>query len=90
MESRHLIRVFIVPNYVDLRVECHSPDNAECKIENGDGNGATVCRYVQWWDEAEVSLEEFYMGEEELLCDNSEIDIYWDGEYWAWELKKND
>lgn len=83
--SRHNIRVYISSGYVDLRVECTSSTDAECKIDGGDGG--TVCRYVQWWKEAEAAIEEFYSGEEGLvLRDGAEIDIDWDGEVWVWEL----
>ena len=86
--SRHTIRVYIGCPYIVLHVECHSSPDAECMVEGGDGNGGTVCRYIQWWNETEVNLEEFYFGTKVVpLIDGAEISIDWDGEAWVWDLK---
>jgi hypothetical protein len=85
--SRHCIRVYINPGFVELRAECDSSTDADCKIEGGDGNGGIVCRYVQWWKETEIALDEFYAGKDEkVLLDGAEITIDWDGEAWVWDL----
>jgi hypothetical protein len=91
-KDKHVIRVFIGPDMVDIQAECHSSIDAECRVNIEEGIiASSICRYVQWWQESEVSLEEFYGSvHKKPLVDGAEIDIYWDGECWAWELKKND
>ena len=88
MSDKHIIRVTISPGYITLKTQCHSSDTAECKIEGGDGNGSIVCRYIQWWKESEIGIEEFYAGKEEVLNDGTEIEIFWGDDAWEWELKK--
>lgn len=88
-EGQHVIRVRIQSGYVDLRAECYSAPDAECRVNLEEGIiASSVCRYIQWWAEAEVDLAEFYNGDENVvLRDGAEISIDWDGEVWVWELK---
>lgn len=83
--SRHTIRVYINPGFVELRAECDSSADADCQVSTFEGM-ARLCRYIQWWKETEIALEEFYVGEEKVLLDGAEITIDWDGEAWVWDL----
>jgi hypothetical protein len=94
MTDRHIVRLQLRPRgHIDLHVWCRSSDDAECRVDNGDDNGFTVCRYIQWWEESDTPPVAFYVGEVTPISDNAEINIFWGGEpsydeAWVWELKK--